>query len=452
MHLFLSEPYLLTTKPQSEMSILWISSECGEGYVEFGEEGSLCRQVNAERFELVGLHGPREDGTYGDKREDCPAVSVWQYVAKIDALAPGQVVHYRAVMNGEATDTYFFHTAPEAGGDFKFVQLSDLQGLPQCNESVYPIGCMHPDFILYSGDATYINWRLDQWFDVGDGTQDEEGVKKAFFPCMQQRNGARLMQYAPTFICPGNHDMDDLRCYTDREFNQVDEHWNWSIYMQMFRPLYPDPDTTLSGKRFYSVDYADMHIISLNINRHCFWEPYEFPGWRLYDSIAPDSRQITWLREDLAAAKTKFKWVIQHFHILNMGRDVQFHLCAPERMPDGSMGYPHDHGGMLMDLYSEAGVNAVTFGHSHVYERYYRKSTHYIEAAYLSICFRREGDLPHPSGLLPIVADCSARSFLTVERRAGGLYATGRYTESMEVFDTYRIADEDGNSIPPHSY
>ena len=77
---------------------------------------------------------------------------------------------------------------------------------------------------------------------------------------------------------------------------------------------------------------------------------------------------------------------IQHFHILNRGGDVQFNLCDPVIDENGKATYPHDHGGMLMDLFSENHVNAVSFGHSHVYERYFYKGTHYIEAAYLSIC------------------------------------------------------------------
>ena len=104
-----------------------------------------------------------------------------------------------------------------------------------------------------------------------------------------------------------------------------------------------------------------------------------------------------------------------------------------------------------MDTYEKYGVNAVSFGHSHVYERYFAKNAHYIEAAYLSICFRRGEAEPHPSGLLPVVEDNSQRSFLVLERNAEGIFATGYYADEVQEFDRYQIADADGRSVPPQS-
>ncbi len=446
----LTQPYLLTLSPDSSMDVIWIQSHPLEGTVEYGYTEALGNTVTAKSCEIKGLHGPREDGTFAPVPEGNPLVSVYRSSCRIEGLLPGKKVYYRCRCGDIVTQTYFFMTAPEKGGDFKFAQLSDLQGLEGCNETVYKIGCQHPDFILYSGDATYISWRIDSWFDTGEDWQDSESRKKAFFPCMQQQNGARLLQYAPMFFCPGNHELDDLRCYTDKSFNQVLENWRWSIFMQLFSTYYDTEDTGLDGKRWYSVNYGDLHIISLNINRFCFWKHNEFPGWRLYDPIDPDKPQLTWLKQDLENDNSKFKWVIQHFHILNKGGDVQFNLCSPVIDEDGKVTYPNDYGSMLMDLYSEYSVNAVSFGHSHVYERYYRKSTHYIEAAYLSVCFRRGGEPPHPSGLLPVCEDNSKRSFLIVERKKGGLFATGYYADDIPVpFDCYMIADENGVSVAP---
>ena len=73
-------------------------------------------------------------------------------------------------------------------------------------------------------------------------------------------------------------------------------------------------------KLWYSADYSDMHIVSLSINRLYFWDPYEAPGWRMYDSIEADSPQIKWLINDLSNTRKKYKWVIQHFHMLICGR------------------------------------------------------------------------------------------------------------------------------------
>lgn len=449
---FLSQPYLLSLYPATEMNIIWIQKDKTDGFVEFGTTDELGNTIKAQCYEIIGLRAPFEDGTYGKTPHEHEKISVWQYIAKIDNLSPGQHIFYRSFNQNETTKIYDFHTAPKKGENFRFAQLSDLQGLDNCNETVYKIGCQHPDFMLYSGDATYINWRLDQWFDTKESWQEEKTKKQAFFPCMQQENGARLMQYAPLFFCPGNHELDDIRVYSDIEYGKIDENWNWSIFMQMFRPLYSLDDTSISGKRWYSANYSDLHIISMSISRIVSWDPSLPPGCRLCDSIAPDSPQIKWLKSDLENDKSTFKWVIQHFHILNKGNDVQFNLCDPQMDENGQMIYPHDHGGMLMDLYSKYGVNAVTFGHSHVYERYYRKTTHFIEAAYLSVCFRR-GEAPiHPSGLLPVVEDNSKRSFLIVERNQSGIFATGYYAQEPPVaFDEYQIADTNGITVAPAS-
>lgn len=445
---FLSQPYLLSLNPSYEMNIVWIQKNKTCGFVEFGDTEALGKRQEAVCYEVTGLRAP-VNGEYTKNPEDHPTVSVWQYIVKLEHLRPGQTLFYRCHDGNESTKIYHFHTAPEKGDDYRFAQISDLQGLNDCQESVYHIGCHHPDFILYSGDAIYHSWRLDQWFDLHEDWQDEKTRQNAFFPCMQQENGASLMQYAPTFLCPGNHELDDLRCSTDAELSKDPSRWTWSIYMQLFRPLYPDGAYAPDGKRWYSAEYSDMHIVSLSVNRYAIWSPYEEPGWRMYDPITPDSPQFLWLRKDLENSDAKFKWIIQHFHILNKGRDVQFHLCDPEIGADGTVSYPHDHETLLMDLYSQNGVNAVTFGHSHVYERYYRTSTHYIEAAYLSVCYRRADDKSHPSGLLPIVEDNSRRAFMIVERKKNGLFAKGYYVgENSLPFDSYQIADEDGHSVP----
>lgn len=449
MRYFLCEPYLLTLDPSCEMNVCWIQSEKSDGYVEFGFSEKTDKRIKAECFEINELRVPCDGKAYKDAPEDNPTVTIWQYIAKITELDFNQKVFYRVVSGGKSTEVYFFHTAPEKGGDFRFGQLSDLQGLKDCYKTVYEIGKQKLDFLLYSGDATYVSWRLDSWFDLDEPYQDAEGAKGAFFPCMQQKKGAHLMQYMPLFFCPGNHEVDDLRCYAEKARTADDNCWSWSIFMQIFRPLYPTDDYSVTGKRWYSVDYGDMHITSLSINRLCFFKFNEAPGWRHYDSIDPEKPQYKWLKKDLEESNAKYKWVIQHFHMLNKGWDVQFNFCDPVINEKGEATYPYDHGGMLMDLYSEMGVNAVTFGHSHVYERYYRKSTHFIEAAYLSICFHNGTEEPHPSGLLPVFEDISQRSFLIVDKNKDGLTATGYYAEGSVPFDRYKIADENGFSVAP---
>ena len=445
---FFTQPYLLTLNPTSEMKIVWIMREPLEGIVEYGSSTELGKSIKAECFEITGLRGPRSAEGYSDIEEENPPMPVWQCIATIGGLDPGERVYYRCKAAGEYTPIYHFHGAPMLGENFRFAQVSDLQTLPACDETLKLIGEEKPDFIFYAGDAVRLSWRADQWFDMQEPWQTKEEAQRAFFPCMQQEG---LMQYAPTFVCPGNHELNNMLYGEDKAFSVDEKNWSWSIFMQLFRPLYPEADYSIHGRRWYSADYGDMHIISLSINRWARWGAHEYPGWRLFDSIAPGSPQIQWLEQDLQQTNARFKWVIQHFHIMNRGTDVQDYLCQPQIGSDGEITYPDDHGGQLMDLYEKYGVNAVSFGHSHVYERYFTKNCHYIEAARITaICYRHEDAPPHPSGILPLVEDNSKRSFLMVERKEGGVFATGTYAEeNVQVFDQYQIADENGCSVGP---
>ena len=448
----LTQPYLLSLHPDREMHILWIQPEQTDCYIEYGYTEALGNRAEVNCYEITGLRGPQADGAYGTSPKGHPKISVWQYIGKLTDLIPGKTVYYRCCYGNECTKTYFFRVAPPAGEDYTFAQISDLQLLPNCDTTIHQIGCFHPDFILFSGDATYNAWQIEQWFDLDVPWQTEETKRKAFFPCMQQENGARLMQHAPLFFAPGNHEPDFMWCCYGVPFDQTAGLWNWSIFMQLFRPLYPDTNWGEGGKRWYSANYADLHITSLSVNRQSNYLPIRKNAWLQLDPIGPGTPQLEWLKADLAQDNAKFKWVIQHFHILNKAWDAQFNLCPPVLDENGEPTYPEDYGQMLIDLFSEHKVNAVSYGHSHVYERYFTKGTHYIEAAYLSKTFADPEMPPHPSGLLPVFEDNSRRSFVIFRRQKGGIFATGYYVDETPIqFDHYQIADEEGNSVDPYA-
>lgn len=375
MRPFLTEPYLLSLCPATEMNILWLQSAPDIGWIEYGLSPDLGKTAQAVCYEMVGLRLPGENG-YQDNPEYNPPLPLWQCIVSLTELLPGERIFYRCHVGDSSTQIYDFHTAPEAGTPFRFAQLSDLQAIPTCDTTVYQVGLQHPDFLLYSGDAAVYAWRADHWLDLGPAYQDQDARKRGFFPCLQQQNGARLLQYCPVFVCPGNHELDDMRYSTDKVFAAEDRHWSWSIFMQMFRPLYPETDYTLTWKRWYSVDYSDLHITSLSLQRFAFWPAHEAPGWRLVDDICLGSPQYQWLAQDLETSQTRFKWVIQHWHILNKGEDVQPHLCQPVDTGNGAVSYPYNYEEELMKLFERGGVHAVSYGHSHVYERYYYRHAH----------------------------------------------------------------------------
>ncbi|NMD37218.1 MAG: hypothetical protein GYA87_00885, partial [Christensenellaceae bacterium] len=348
---------------------------------------------------------------------------------------------------------YFFKTAPEKGGEFQFALLSDMQLKVKTKETVKFLGQQENDFIIFAGDLINTPWKVSEWFDV-EGAYEAPGEEdRGFFDCLSQDDdNARLAQYMPIFYCPGNHEVDDQRVCFDKEMAQNPDSWNWSIYMQMFRPLYPEQDYTVNGKRYYSVDYGDLHISSINVHRWHSWDGFEFPGWITYDDISPDSPQAKWLQEDLANSDSKYKWVVMHWHMLNRGDDGYFPVSKaiadpsnPEKAiyPDGD--YAWD---VLRPLYETYNVDAVNFGHSHVYERYLINGVNYIEAASIGNNYRSSDDPYHPSGNMPIIEANQFRSIMVVKVDENGMNARG-IQASMEdngigyigrVFDSFNIA------------
>ena len=123
--------------------------EKADGIIEFGFDENLNKKNVAECFEITGLRAPLADGTYVKTPEEHEEIPVRQCIAKIDNLKVGQKIYYRCVAGDTSTKIYDFHMAPQSGGKYTFVQMSDLQGLKGCNDTVYKAGCMHPDFILF---------------------------------------------------------------------------------------------------------------------------------------------------------------------------------------------------------------------------------------------------------------------------------------------------------------
>lgn len=452
-----TEPYMVTLNPDNEMNIIWLTKEPCEGSVEYGLTPVMGEVATAEQFEIKGFRTSITPEGYDAEPTNNPELPVYQLIAKLENLQPGQVYYYRVTTTKDGENQvgkrYFFKTAPEKGGEFQFALLSDMQLKVKTKETVKFLGQQENDFIIFAGDLINTPWKVSEWFDV-EGAYEAPGEEdRGFFDCLSQDDdNARLAQYMPIFYCPGNHEVDDQRVCFDKEMAQNPDSWNWSIYMQMFRPLYPEQDYTVNGKRYYSVDYGDLHISSINVHRWHSWDGFEFPGWITYDDISPDSPQAKWLQEDLANSDSKYKWVVMHWHMLNRGDDGYFPVSKaiadpsnPEKAiyPDGD--YAWD---VLRPLYETYNVDAVNFGHSHVYERYLINGVNYIEAASIGNNYRSSDDPYHPSGNMPIIEANQFRSIMVVKVDENGMNARG-IQASMEdngigyigrVFDSFNIA------------
>ena len=456
-----TEPYLVSLTPSQSMNVIWLTGErAEEAWVDFGETEQYNQKMNANQFEIKGLRRSAGSDGYDVVPENNPEVPVFQQIGELKNLKPATKYFYRVTtkIGGETIvgSAYHFKTAPAPNSDapFKFVLISDLQQRIQIMDTIRLAGKQNADFILYAGDLQNTPWKIGEWFPVEDCFIAPEENGKEWFTAMQQtQDSTQLLQYMPIFPVPGNHEADDQRIWSDKEIAKDASKKTMSIYFQLFRPLYPEQQAELKGKHWYSTDYGNLHIIGLSLFRsYGLWDAYEAPGWMLFDDIAPGSPQIIWLENDLKNKNNQYTWVVQHWHMINRGADGWTPMSEPMIDPANPerMVYPFgDHcWNVLRPLYEKYGVNAVNFGHSHVYERYLINKVNYIEAATLGNNYRGEDDPMHFSGAVPIVEQNEFRSFLIVASTAESLSAKairasddgGGSTKVGEAFDEFVIA------------
>lgn len=82
----------------------------------------------------------------------------------------------------------------------------------------------------------------------------------------------------------------------------------WKVYMQLFRPLFPRQGYTVSEKRWYSVNYGELHFCSLSLPR------YETSAARkLHNSYFPSEWECTF---SLQLHETALSGLIFHLRSL----------------------------------------------------------------------------------------------------------------------------------------
>ena len=361
-----TKPYLMTLKPSSEMDVAFLCRpDVTRAFVEYGLTEELGASIEARRYDISGLRVPAHADGYDAVLENNPELPVAQFVAHLSGFLPGERVYYRVVffdphqrrVQGEI---YNFRVAPPSGRAFSFALMSDLQLFRPCDHTIHQLGKKPLDFILFSGDMINAAWHAGDWFTVPGAWQNEKMIGMSFFDIMTREDcGIRLAQYMPIFCCPGNHESDNLAVEGKRDWAVQPEKYSWKIYMQLFRTYYPDQEYGFNGKRWYSVDYADLHIVSLMVVRCNPWKPWEAPGYILRGDIEPGSAQAEWLEKDLKASDSRFKWVIMHWHMMNRGDDTQPLLCQPRPDPadPNRVIYPVDTvGDFLHPLFVKTGV------------------------------------------------------------------------------------------------
>ncbi len=262
----------------------------------------------------------------------------------VSKLLPNTKYYYAIGTTQSKVLTYpeqYFITAPKVGstdpiriwalGDFGDGSKNQLE----CRDAIIKeTSTNRPNVWLWLGDNAY-SMGLDKEY------------QKNVFRVYQES----FLRNTTLYPSPGNHD------YGDSKRNPMD-----ISYFKIFTmPKDGEAGGIPSGSEsYYSVDYGNVHLISMDSQGELDG------GFRIYDTL---SKQVTWLKRDLAA--NKLPWTIVYFH------HPPYTKGSHDSDREDELVKIRQN---LLTIFERYNVDLVLAGHSHVYERTHPLRGHFGEA------------------------------------------------------------------------
>ncbi len=300
------------------------------------------------------------------------ATATTEHRVKINGLTPLTKYYYSV---GTTSNTLrgndaalFFNTAPDASSHspVRFWTIGDFGHGNDAERKVrdsylqYAVNSGHPaDAQIWVGDNAY-----------SDGT-DLEFQNKVFDTVNCFGN---VFLNLPFITTSGNHDYNSICPWQNSLGIPVlcsqDPNTHTGPYLNIIDPpTQGELGGVASGRKiFYSMDYGDVHIVSMNSELGSYTTAYNWTGV-LNTSQTFTSPMLDWLKADLAATTKKWKVVIWH-QTPYSGQDdfteensVQI-FCTATR----------HHFNPILEQY---GVDLVLVGHDHNYQRTFLINGHY---------------------------------------------------------------------------
>ncbi len=192
-----------------------------------------------------------------------------------------------------------------------------------------------------------MDYRPNVWIWLGDNAYNsgkDSEYQKHVFRVYQES----FFKNTSLFPSPGNHDYGEAR-HDGRDIS----------YFKIFTmPQNGEAGGIPSGSEsYYSVDYGNVHIISMDSQGKLDG------GFRIYDTL---SRQVEWLKKDLAA--NKLLWTIVYFH------HPPYTKGSHDSDSEDELVKIREN---LLKIIERFNVDFVLSGHSHVYERTHPLRGHY---------------------------------------------------------------------------
>lgn len=250
---------------------------------------------------IIGVVEYGRYGTFENKAQETEARKLHEI--RISGLDAATTYNYRVRYGGNLLPAASFTTAPTPGTEnWRFVVYGDNRSNPETHtRNVQQILKLKPGIILNTGDLVAQGSKYEQW-------------KPQYFDPLRG-----VSEHIPIFPCLGNHEQNAIHYYN---YHSV-----------------PDDQ----GEVYYSFDYGNAHIISLNSNARD--APFEL-----------GEKQTEWLIEDLKKNKDA-TWKFVYFHH-PLFRSHPTRGITAQRW-------------VWQPVFEEYGVDLVLNGHDHYYMRSY---------------------------------------------------------------------------------
>ena len=287
----------------SRATIIWTTSEAGSGSVQFSTDEAFTApvtvQARARRFEPA---------------ESLLERAFTQFEADLTGLASNARYYYRVFLGAErllpdaAAADFSFRTAPVSGG-FRFLAFGDSGGNTPDQYALRDVMLQEQAaaFALHTGDIAY-PFGTHQTYEL-----------------YYLRVYRDLMRQVPLYPAVGNHEID------------IQEG---AAYLSI-HALPVDGVAPRDHKRYYSFDWGDAHVVSLDSN--------------LLLDPGRGRPMLEWLNEDLARTRKLWKIVTWHHTPYDGARGEE---------PEARLARE-----FVVPILERHGVQLVLAGHSHIYGR-----------------------------------------------------------------------------------
>lgn len=251
--------------------------------------------------------------------------------AKITGLSPNTKYYYQIVTSGGTALTtagdqnHYFRTSPPLGStapiSFAFWGDSGNNSTNQ-NNVAKQVFAKKPDIAFIAGDIAY-----------GYTTDFTNNNTEYFNHYSDAMPGQQVMSFVPFYVTCGNHETSCPTVMADHSL---------------------PGGGSMSGQSVYAFDYGNVHFVALNSNGS-----YSYPN----------DQQMAWALNNLRTSTQPWKVIFWHHN----GWSAGSHSSDQTRQDQ------------IGRLAQDGGAQIVFWGHSHVYERWNRKSGYYPNTQFFTI-------------------------------------------------------------------